>query len=86
MEFMYESNKFKDCSTREMITLLYAFYTVHAGSVHFMSKMYEDLLQRLNEKTSTFDLLRVMQAFSEISKEYSKLFLLLENLFIQRFD
>ena len=41
---------------------------------------------RLDEKTTTYDLLRVLQSYSEISKEYPKLFLLLENLFIQRFD
>lgn len=70
----------------ELISLVYAFYSVHAGSVHFMTTVQEDLLLRLNQKTTTFDLLRVLQSYSEISKSYPKLFLLLENLFIQRFD
>ena len=81
-EFMYSSDKFKKVSTHELITLLYAFYSVHAGSVNFMSNICEDLLLRLNPKTTTFDLLRVLQSYSEISKDYPKLFLLLENLFI----
>lgn len=32
-EFQYNSEKFKDVSTHELITLVYAFYSVHAGSV-----------------------------------------------------
>ena len=83
---MYTSQKFKDCSTHEIITLLYSFYTVHAGGVHFLRLLYDDLLLRLDEKTTTYDLLRVLQSYSEISKDYPKLFLLLENLFIQRFE
>lgn len=43
-EFMYTSQKFKDCSTHEIITLLYSFYSVHAGSVHFLRLLYDDLL------------------------------------------
>lgn len=73
-------------STHELITMLYSFYAVHAGSVNFMGMMHEDLLLRLNEKTTTFDLLRVLQSYSEISKSYPKLFLVLENLFISRFE
>jgi len=85
-EFMYTSNKFKDASTHEIITLLYSFYTVHAGSVHFLRLLYDDLLLRLDTKTTTFDLLRVLQSYSEISKDYPKLFIQLENLFIKRFE
>lgn len=85
-EFLYSSDKFKNITTHEMISLLYSFYSVHAGSVHFMSKLHEDLLLKMDQKTTTYDLLRVLQSYSEISKNYPKLFLLLENLFMQRFD
>lgn len=85
-EFLYSSQRFKDVSTHELITLLYSFYSVHAGSVNFMGHLQEELLQRLDQKTTTFDLLRVLQSYSEISKNFPKLFLLLENLFIQRYD
>jgi len=85
-EHMYCSEKFKDSSTHEIVTLLYSFYQVHAGSVGFLNLIYDDLLLRLDAKTTTFDLLRVLQSFSEISEEYPKLFLLLENLFIKRFE
>ena len=46
----------------------------------------ESLLLRLNEKSTTYDLLRVLQSYSEISKDYPKLFLQLENLFTRRFE
>ena len=59
-EFQYSSDIFKDISTHELITLVYSFYAVHAGSVNFMTNAQEDLLLRLNQKTTTFDLLRVL--------------------------
>ena len=43
-EFQYSSDTFKKITTHELITLLYSFYSVHAGSVNFMEKVYEDLL------------------------------------------
>lgn len=51
-----------------------------------MTLIQDDLLLRLDHKTSTFDLLRVLQSYSEISKDYPKLFMLMENLFQYRFD
>lgn len=59
-EFLYSSDKFKNVSTHELISLLYSFYSVHAGSVNFMSNLHEDLLLRLDAKTTTYDLLRVL--------------------------
>lgn len=35
-EHLYDSKKFKDVTTHELISLLYSFYSVHAGSVNFM--------------------------------------------------
>lgn len=51
-----------------------------------MSEIADSLLERLNEKLTTYDLLRVVQTYSEISKNYPKLFLQLEQLFLRRFD
>jgi hypothetical protein len=65
---------------------MYAFYQVHAGSTTFMDEMADDLLERLDNKVTTYDLLRVLQAFSEISEKYPKLFLQLEHIFLNRFD
>lgn len=41
---------------------------------------------RLNDSVSTFDLLRVLQAFSEISSDFARLFVQLETLFLKRLD
>jgi hypothetical protein len=46
----------------------------------------EDLTERLNDKVDTYDLLRTMQAFSEISSKFPRLFVQLEQLFLKRFD
>lgn len=47
-EHLYSSDKFKNCTTHELISILYSFYSVHAGSVNFMGMLYEDLLLRLD--------------------------------------
>ena len=69
-----------------MISLAYAFYQVHAGSTQFMTDLSNDLILRLDEKTTTYDLLRVLQAYSEISKGMPNLFIQLEQLFLRRFE
>ena len=51
-----------------------------------MSQLSQDLAERLDEKVTTFDLLRVLQAFAEISTDLPQLFVQLEQLFIRRID
>ena len=41
---------------------------------------------RLNDRVSTFNLIKVLQAFSEISSQFPKLFVQLETLFLKRLD
>jgi len=59
---------------------------VHAGTNNFFDALEADLNERLNDKVSTFDLLRVLQAYSEISNKFPRLFVQLETLFTARFD
>lgn len=79
IEFQYNSQLFKHLSTHDFITLCYSFYQVHAGTKSFLHSVGEDLLNKIDDKTTTYDLLRVMQTFSEISESYVGLFLQLEN-------
>lgn len=51
-----------------------------------MNEIADSLLERLNDKQTTYDLLRVLQTYSEIAERYPKLFLQLEQLFLRRFD
>lgn len=52
-----------------------------------MNSMAQDMLiERLNDSVITYDLLRVVQAYSEISKDFPKLFWQLEQIFNHRFD
>ena len=60
MEHLFASEKFKDMQTKTIISFAYSFYQVHAGTVHFFSMLEEDLNQRLDDTTSTLDLLRVL--------------------------
>ena len=69
-----------------MITLLYSFYQVHAGTKAFLTEIASDLSARLDDKVTTYDLLRVLQAYSEISDNVMRLFIQLEQLFLSRID
>ena len=86
LENQYNGGKFAKVETHDLITLAYAFYQVHAGSKAFMNDIAGDLNQRLNDRTSTYDLLRVLQAYSEISKDVVGLFVQLETLFLRRIE
>lgn len=85
-EFLYNSKTFEKLSTPDIISIAYAFYQVHAGTIYFFEQLEEDLNLRLNEKVSTHDLLRVLQSYSEISNQFPRLFVQLETLFVKRFD
>jgi hypothetical protein len=85
-EYLYSSAVFKGASTRELVTILYSFYQVHAGTIQFFKNLEGDLQERMNDKISTTDLLRILQSFSEISSHFSGLFVQLETLFLHRFD
>ncbi len=85
-EFQFLSNTFEKLNTHDFISLGYNFYKVHAGTVNFFSHYGDQLVERLDDKLSTYDLLRVLQTFSEISTKYYKLFTQLEMLFLKRFD
>jgi len=52
---------------------------VHAGSTSFLQTIaHDNLMEKLDDSITTYDLLRVVQAFSEISKDFPKLFWQLE--------
>ena len=85
-EFNYNSHVFKKLSTHDFISLGYNFYLVHAGTIGFFEKFADELIERLDDKTSTYDLLRVLQTFSEISTRFYRLFTQIEMLFLKRFD
>jgi hypothetical protein len=75
IEFNYESKFFdKGCSTHDLISLGYNFYLVHAGTINFFEHYGEDLIEKLDDSVTTYDLLRVLQTFSEISTRFYKLF------------
>lgn len=80
-EFMYSSQFFKDLEVSDLISLGYYFYIVHHGSDLFFRTLHRDLIHNLSESVSNFDLLRVLQAFCNISKKHILLFVKLEVLF-----
>ena len=68
------SKVFEKCSTHDLISIGYNFYQVHAGTVNFFITLADDLFERLDDRVTTYDLLRVLQTYSEISDRFLKLF------------
>jgi hypothetical protein len=85
-EFNFLSKAFDKLNTHDFISLGYNFYIVHAGTVNFFQHFADQLNERLDDKVTTYDMLRVLQTFSEISTRFYKLFTQLEMLFLKRFD
>jgi len=78
-EYLYRSKTFENCTTNELITIIYSFYQVHSGTVAFAQIVADDLIEKIDDTTTTYDLLRVVQAYSEISKNYAQLYLKIES-------
>jgi hypothetical protein len=85
-EFLYLSKVFDKLSTHDYITLGYNFYLVHAGTINFFEHYADGLVERIDDNVTTYDLLRVLQQFSEISTRFYRLFTQLEMIFLKRFD
>jgi hypothetical protein len=86
IEFNFSSRFYEKLSIHDYITLGYNFYTVHAGTINFFERYADSLLERMDDNVTTYDLLRVLQSFSEISTRFYRLFTQLEMLFLKRFD
>ena len=59
-EYLFNSKKFEKCSDKEIIQICYSFYQVHAGTINFFELLEEELNNRLNDRTQTIDLLKVL--------------------------
>lgn len=42
-EYLYSSNIFKESKTADLISILYSFYQVHAGTINFFKKLENDI-------------------------------------------
>jgi len=85
-EHCFMSDNFEKLSLSDYITLGYNFYLVHAGSSDFFKIYYIKLIDRMDEKISTFDLLRVMQMFAELAQHFPNIFSKTEFLLLKRFE
>lgn len=59
---------------------------MQTGTNKYFKDYFTQVLERLNDKIPTFDLLRVMQTFSEISEDFGEIFVKLEFLFLKRYE
>lgn len=60
VEHYYRSEKFNQLALEDFISLGYNFYKVHAGSNGFFKQYSGEIMSKISESTSTYDLLRVL--------------------------
>jgi len=77
---------FDKLSLTDYSSLGYNMYLVHHGSVHFFQDYGDNIIEKIGERTTTYDILRIVQTFSEIPKKYLNLFMKMEMLLINRFE
>lgn len=80
------SEKLDELNLNELISLGYNFYLVHTGSHAFFKRFADKVMTKISHKTSTYDLLRILQTFSEISEPFAKLFVQIDSLLVDRFE
>jgi hypothetical protein len=85
-QYLFWSDNFKDISNSEFISLGYNLYITRQGYSQFFYDYYQKLLPRISHKDSTFDLLKVLQTFSEISEYYMDIYKKIEDIILSRYE
>lgn len=85
-QYIFWSDQFKDVSNSDFISLGYNLFLTRQGYSQFFYDYYKQLLPRISAKDSTFDLLKVVQTFSEISQYYFDIFKKIEDIILSRFE
>lgn len=85
-QFLFWSDKFDKVNNSDFISLGYNLFVTRQGYSQFYFDYYNKLLPRLSYRDSTFDLLRVIQTFSEISKYYMEVYFKIEEIILSRYE
>lgn len=85
-QYLFWSDDFKDVSNGDFISLGYNLFITRQGYTQFFYDYYGKLLPRISHKDSTFDLLKVVQTFSEISEFYMDAYKKIEDIILSRYE
>jgi hypothetical protein len=85
-QYLFWSGKFKDVKNSDFISLGYNMYLTKQGYSQFFFDFYSQLLPRISHSDDTFDLLKILQTFSEISDHYPDLFKKIEDILLSRYE
>lgn len=85
-QYLFWSNDFKDVSNSDFFSLGYNLFITRQGYSQFFYDYYQKLLPRISHKDSTFDLLKVVQTFSEISEYYMDVYMKIEDIILARYE
>ncbi len=85
-QYLFWSDKFDNVNNSELISLGYNLYNTKQGYSQFFYDYYKKLLPRISHKDSTFDLLKVIQTFSEISEYYFDMYKKIEHIILSRYE
>jgi len=86
IEHCFYSEKFDDADINHFVSLGHNFYLVHTGGVKFFEDYADNLLEKLDESVSTFNLLRIAQTFAEIGPKFPEVFNIIEYHLLKRYE
>jgi hypothetical protein len=85
-QYLFWSDEFKSVSNSELISLGYNLYITRQGYSQFFFDYYKQLMPRISYKDSTFDLLKVIQTYSEIAEFYMDIYKKIEDIILSRYE
>ena len=85
-QYLFWSDEFKNINNSEFISLGYNMFITRQGYSQFFFDYYKQLMPRISYKDSTFDLLKVIQTFSEISEYYMGIYKKIEDVILSRYE
>jgi hypothetical protein len=85
-QYLFWSGEFKDVNNSQFISLGYNMFLTRQGYTQFFYDYYKELIPRINYKDSTFDLLKIIQTYSEISEFYMDIYKKIEDIILSRYE
>jgi hypothetical protein len=85
-QFLFWCDKFDNVPNSDFISLGYNLFATRQGYSQFYYDYYQKLLPKISHKDSTFDLLKIIQTFSEISKYYMEIYQKMEEIILARYE
>lgn len=85
-QYLFWCNKFHKCNLNDLISLAYYMFITDQGYDVFYHDISKIIMERIDNYIDTFDIIRILQIYSNISDMYPDFFYKLEEIILKRTD